>query len=292
VRAASAAVPCEPAVNEYDRTRLCWQVRATVTAKENGKAAGTLTFDITHSMTLGARSRDFAEHITVSHVAVQGAAGGIAVALSVSCATPCAATNHFPHGETVRDGLTGTISYRDSVAPGREASAKTTYVFAFAKPGYESAGFRYQTPVSYRCDDALPGVSAAGCVFPSYAPALAALTSMADVAGNIAAAQDGTGHYGLYGGGHPLIRITSAAAQRANYAAVCGTSVVGAPPSKGAVCEEYPFSSTAEGGTSVGAQNRRTTWVPSARQDAVSEDITAFYAANRILNGDAFWVSV
>jgi hypothetical protein len=229
--AAPAGAGCAPAVDQYDRTRLCWEVRATVTAKRNGAAAGTVTFDITHALTLGARSRDFTERITISDVVVRGDAGGIAVSLAASCGEPCAATSEFPRGQAVRDGLTGTISYRDGVAPGAEASTKTTYVFAFAKPGYESAGFQYQTPVSYRCDDALPGLPA-GCVFPSYVPALTS------------------------------------------------------PSSRGNA------GSAAKGGTAASKEYRRTARVPSAQEKTAAPDISAFYAANRILDGDAFRVSV
>ena len=101
-------------------------------------------------------------------------------------------------------------------------------------------------------------------MFPAYTPYFVTPASLPDVASNIYAGQGGPGHYGQPGSGHPLHRITSAAAQAANYAAICGRPVVGPTP-RGDACDEYPFSSAREGGTGVSKANRAAAWVPAAR---------------------------
>jgi hypothetical protein len=289
--AARAAAPCAPGLDNYDRTQLCWRVTGTVAVLRSARRVGTVTFAVTHVMRLNPRRRLWAERITISAVRVTGDAAGMTMTLRASCASPCAATDRFPQGKVMTDGLTGVIDYSDSVSAGQADSTRTTYQLSFVKPGDRPIGFTYQTPISYRCDDALPGVPA-GCVFAAYTPYLTTLTSLPDIAYNVYAAQGGPGHYGRPGSRHPLHRVTSAAAQAANYAAVCARSVAGPPPGASEACDEYPFRSTSEGGTAVSTANRGATWVPAAQEDAKNARIASFYDANRVLNGDPFWVSL
>jgi streptogramin lyase len=183
--------------------------------------------------------------------------------------------------------MSGNINYSDNVAKGKAAATKTKYVWTAAKSGFTTATLTYSTPISYRCDQALGSV--AGCVFPSYTPFLTSLSSLPNVAANITTAQGGSGHYGVPGSKHPLHRITSTAQQNANHNAVCAASVVGSPPA-GQSCDEYPFKSAKEGGKTLSAANRHTAWVPSSEHGSALSKINAFYNANRVLNGDAFWV--
>jgi hypothetical protein len=288
---ATAAAPCDPGLDTYNRTQLCWRVTATVAVLRGARRVGTVTFDLTHRIRLDPRGRDFAERITISAVHATGGAVGMTMTLRATCARPCSAADRFPRAAVIADGLTGVIDYSDAVSAGRADSARTVYQLSFVKPGDRSTGFAYETPIGYRCDDALPGVPA-GCVFPAYRPYLTALTSLQDVGYDIYLAEGGPGHYGQPGKGHPLHRITGTAAQAANYAAVCARSVVGPPPHSGEACDEYPFRSTREGGAAVGKANRGAAWVPAAQERAKNALITNFYDANRVLNGDPFWVLV
>jgi hypothetical protein len=286
--AAPGTATCDPSLDTYDRTQLCWRADATVAVVQGATRVGTLTFDLTHDMQLNPRSRDWAERITISAVQATGGAAGMTMTLHASCASPCSAADHFPQGRLITDGLTGVIDYADAVGAGRTDSERTVYQLSFVKPGDTPVGFTYQTPLSYRCDDALPGLPA-GCVFPAYAPYLTTLTSLPAVADDIYAAQSGPGHYGRTGSGHPLHRVTSPATQAANYAAVCAPTVVGVPPA-GQACDEYPFRSAREGGTAVSKASRVAAWVPAAQEKAKNSRIASFYDANRVLNGDPFWV--
>jgi hypothetical protein len=286
--AAQASTTCAPLVNHFNRTQACWRLGATVTLFKNTTPEGTISFTITQYIHTSATSRNFSEHIAISGVRVTGAAGGVRMTLRVSCGSPCTATNHFPQGKTVA-AESGTINYHDSIGKGKAHSTKSNYVFGFTKAGYTPGGFSYGSPVSYRCDQAF-GPSA-GCVFPAYTPYLTSLSSLPGIVSNIQKAQSGPGHYGKPGSGHPLHHITNTTQQRANYNAVCARSVVGPAPS-GKSCDEYPFKTAREGGKTLSAANRHTAWVPTAEQNSQGGRITAFYNANRVLNGDAFWVLV
>ncbi len=290
VASRAAAAPCGPGLDTYNRTQLCWRVAATVAVVQGSTRVGTVTLDLTHDIELNPRGRAFAERVTISEVRATGSAVGMTMTLLASCAKPCSAADHFPQGKVVTNGLTGVIDYSDAVAAGQADSARTAYQLSFVKPGAQPIGLSYQAPLGYRCDDALPGVPA-GCVFPAYTPYLSTLTTLPDVATDAYVAQTGPGHYGRPGSGHPLHRSTSAAAQAANYAAICGRPVVGPSP-HGQACDEYPFRSTREGGTGVGKADRLAAWIPAAEENAKNALITSFCAANRVLNGDPYWVSV
>jgi hypothetical protein len=290
VAGSAGAAPCAPGLDTYNRTQVCWRVAATVAVLQGTARVGTVTFDLTHYLRLNPRGRVWAERVTISAVRVTGDATGMTMTLRASCASPCSAADHFPRDKVITDGLTGVIDYSDAVSAGHAQSARTGYQLSFGKVGDRSAGIAYETPVSYRCDDALPGVPA-GCVFPVYTPYLMTLTSLPAIAREIYAAQDGAGHYGEPGKGRPLRRVTNTAAQAANYAAVCARSVVGPPP-RGEACDEYPFRSARIGSAAVSKANRSAAWVPAGQESTKNALITRFYDSNRVLNGDPFWVVV
>ena len=161
IRAAStAAAACEPHLDTYSRTQLCWRVGATVAVVRGATRVGTVTFDLTHDIQLDPRGRNWAERITISAVKVTGGVTAMTMSLLASCASPCSATDRFPPGVPITDGLTGVIDYSDAVGAGHADSGQTVYRLSFVKPGDRAAGFAYDTPISYRCDDALPGVPA------------------------------------------------------------------------------------------------------------------------------------
>jgi hypothetical protein len=286
-----AAATCVPQLDtyEYDRTLLCSKRSATVTVLRKKTPVGAVTFDVTQDIQLNVRSRSFSEHIVISNVNVIDNAGGVHMTLKVSCGSPCTAIAYFPQ-DNVISAESGTISYYDSIGKGKQHGTKSVYVYGFTKVGYTPNGLEYSTPISYRCDAAFGQF--AGCVFPEFTPTLTALSSLPDIAKNIKAAQNGPGHYGRPGSGHPLHHLTNVTRQRQNYSAVCARSVVGPPPKSDLSCDEYPFKTTYEGGTELSKANRRTAWVPTSEQNSQGGLITSFYNANRVLDGDAFWVSV
>jgi hypothetical protein len=279
---------CAPKANFYTRTAYCLQFGVSVTLYKGSTAQGKVTFTLTQAYHLSTTSRHFYEHISISSVKATGAASGVHLSVKASCGSPCSLSNHFPQGKTAA-AMSGDISYADSVGAGKAAATKTTYTWSASKSGYATATFTYSTPISYRCDQALGPV--AGCVFPSYAPYQSTLASLPDVAANIAKAQGGPGHYGQPGSSHPLHRITSSGQQSSNYWAVCSSSVVGQAPA-GTSCDAYPFKSAREGGKALSSSNRSTAFVPASQESSETGKLNFFYNANRVLNGDAFWVLV
>jgi len=286
---AAPAVGCEPELNKYDRTRFCFRVGMMVSVLRGRTAVGTVTFDLTHNFQLSTRSRDFTERITISNVRVTGSGTGVRLGLRVSCASPCVATGKFPQGRVIKPGISGVIDYRDGVKDAAADTATSRYALSFTRPGDKPGGYSYQAPISYRCDDELPGLPA-GCVFPAYVPYFTAMKGLKGVIGNITAAQGGPAHEGRPGSGHPLHRVASAIVQVANYKAACALPLVGRPPKPGLACDEYPFRSTREGGTATTRANRHVAWVAAAVEAAKNRALVAFYDDNRVLAGDPFWV--
>jgi hypothetical protein len=129
------------------------------------------------------------------------------------------------------------------------------------------------------------------------------MTSMAtlpNIAANIASIQAaGPHHYGNsgYSPAYPLHRTTNPTIMNANNNTACPPSPrpvrlipdVGPPPSS---CDEYPFASTYEGASQTTKPDWGTASVPVAQQNSQGGLISSFYQAQRILDGDAFWVSV
>lgn len=116
--------------------------------------------------------------------------------------------------------------------------------------------------------------------------------SVSITAANIRRIQNrGPGHYGRIDSKHPLHHITDVREQRRKRRQACSRQVTGPPP-KGKSCDEYPFASTAEGGTALPKDDHGFAFVPVAEQNSQSGLITAFYNADRVLDGDAFRVSV
>jgi hypothetical protein len=117
------------------------------------------------------------------------------------------------------------------------------------------------------------------------------MSTLPDIAKNIRTAQQGPGHYGRPGSGHPLHRLTDVARQLSNYNAICSKKVRGSAP-KGKSCDEYPFKTTYEGGVTLSKANRSWAWVPTSQQSSQGGRIKNFYYANRLLDHEAFWVKV
>jgi hypothetical protein len=112
-----------------------------------------------------------------------------------------------------------------------------------------------------------------------------------EIAENIREVQ-ASGHYGVRGNVPPLPLHRGDSAQiDPNRRAVCGGKVL-PPQYKGMSCDEYPFASTQEGGTTLPPIVRDIAWVPVKEQKSQGGLINKFYVQNRVLVGDEFWVEV
>lgn len=56
-------------------------------------------------------------------------------------------------------------------------------------------------------------------------------------------------------------------------------------------CDEYPFATTLEGAAKTPPPNSGSVWVPKSENDSQGGTLSAFYAAERVLDGDKFYVS-
>jgi hypothetical protein len=84
----------------------------------------------------------------------------------------------------------------------------------------------------------------------------------------------------------PLAKGTGRQQARNNRRQVCH----GKPPHKGWSCDEYPFASTAQGGTSVPLIDRSTAWVPRSENSKQGGILGSFYKISRLLPHDKFFV--
>jgi hypothetical protein len=74
--------------------------------------------------------------------------------------------------------------------------------------------------------------------------------------------------YGVPDDPHALHRLTNPQQQTRNYNAVCNRQIIGPPPHQGLSCDEYPFKTTYEGGTTLSKANRSWAWVPTSEQNS------------------------
>jgi len=142
-----------------------------------------------------------------------------------------------------------------------------------------------------RCDsEKFQGNPPPGCVNPDFKPTfkLTASDGVPDITAHIARAQRTLKQaWGLKGSGPALHRTTDDALIDRNRRVSC-------PPNRkrptGKNCDEYPFASTEEGA----ANNPDFSWAwVNARQNSVAGGkLGSFYAKNRVIDKDAFWVAV
>ncbi|TMR40555.1 NucA/NucB deoxyribonuclease domain-containing protein [Actinomadura geliboluensis] len=291
--AADGGVSAAAVCNRYNRTQVCQSVTFRVNVLRNRRPVGYLTGHITQAIVFNTKSRSFRENFALKTTGVHGQAGGVRETLAVSCGGGCKARSGVPAGRVLHTGATikGKITYADGVRPGKVHSTASRYTLTFTKPGYTPGAVSW-TSIGYRCDDTIK-TQRPGCVIPRYAPTMTAMRKLPHIAANIRRIQTrGPGHYGRPGSGHPLHRLTDKKQQNDNRRAVCGRKVVGPPPRPGVSCDEYPFASSREGGTKLGKKDRGTAWVPSSEQNKQAGYITSSHNAQRVLNGDAFYVSV
>jgi hypothetical protein len=289
---------CAPKLGDFNRTAACAGDAANVDVydDENGDLAGSFSFEMYQGIHLQVKKTDFIEYDEVTQfVPLAGTVPAISMEFDASCVKPCHATTHFPQSALLAVGVKGTVSYTDAVGKGHVDETHPNYVLNLTSAGYtlvssDGPPFIYPFPIDFRCDDTLPG-QGAGCVFPRYTPTIRTMTTLPDIAKNIAKAQRGPGKYGKPGSKHPLHRLVNKAQQKKNHDEVCGKKVRGPAP-KGKSCDEYPFQSTEEGGTKLSKENRSWAWVPTHQQDSQGGILRKFYYENRVLNKDAFWVKV
>lgn len=161
----------------------------------------------------------------------------------------------------------------------------------------------------FRCDATLGSGASAGCVVPASTPQLILSLSFQKLAATHVAVAQNSGLPGSYSSERPLTRTTSAALTNQNRSKSCPSSMK--RPS-GYQCDEYPFASTREGASSGGGTGRTFSgcqitayptgitgskgysacMIPQADNASGGGKIGSFYIAQRVVDGDKFWVDV
>lgn len=181
--------------------------------------------------------------------------------------------------------ISGPVTYRDTTTTVHRDQAK--YSLTFLKPGYTTGVSRWES-LTFRCDDMVRG-RGPGCVFPRFVPTLKTMVNLPHIRANIKRIQQaGPHHYGRIGNS-PLTRTTSTAIERANRRVACGGRP-GRPA--GHSCDEYPFAKTYQGASRTRQPDWGWAWVPAREQNAQGGYISSFYASQRVLDKDKFWVAV
>lgn len=203
--------------------------------------------------------------------------------ISVTATCPCSSTN----GGIIMAGrlsntLAGSLHHTAHTGHGQVLNATPEYEMTGSAEG-GSGGITWFGDSEVRCDDVF---AVAGCVFPEFWPTVD-MSGLPHIAPHIRLVEGRGAHLGNAAYLSPLSKGTSRQQARNNRRQVCH----GKPPKKGWSCDEYPFASTAQGGTSVSAINRSTAWVPRSENSKQGGILGSFYKINRLLPHDKFFVT-
>lgn len=281
----------------YTRTEACMANRSmgAFYVLRRGRIAGVVYFNTLQRIRLKVNSRTFTETFSLQPtLLVQAGAVGVKLAsLRVACGGTCTARVGFPRGRTLIPGkvIRGTITYHDSTRTVNRTAIR--YQPRYVKRGHTFAMDDAWDSEKIRCDNVLRGRQGAGCVFPAVAPSLTTMRRLPHIAQNIRRIQNrGTHQFGKRdadGYGWPLHRITDEHQIDRNREVLCPRS---RPRPPGMSCDEYPFATTKEGGNGARPADRGWAWVPFRENNRQGGLLNSFYLANRVLDGDGYWVDV
>ncbi|MFI6685651.1 NucA/NucB deoxyribonuclease domain-containing protein [Streptomyces sp. NPDC050485] len=297
--------------NETLRTSHCQDEQDTINlirwVNRVPEIVGTAKVTISHLTMMSTTSLTWSEQVTVSKADLSGEARKTPITMSLLAFAKPNTTLHrtgqlagaFTLSGTSQE--TGAIDYSSQVHKMQEVWDSTKYVYFADAVGFPLTIASSSGP-EWRCDDVFwdkktqkQHTKVPGCVLPFQAAYDASpvfvpsgMYGLKGIRQNIQTVQKNGVHIGRPFSGKPLHRTTDA--QRANnYKAVCAGLK---PPSPGLSCDEYPFASTAEGGTFFAPPNRGIAWVSVQEQRQQGGFLRAFYSQSRILPGDPFYVNV
>ena len=203
--------------------------------------------------------------------------------ISVTATCHCSSTNgDIIMAGPLSDALAGSLHHTAHVRTGQVLNATPEYATTASVEG-GSGGTTWFGDSEVRCDHVF---AIAGCVFPEFWPTID-MSGLPHIAPHIRLVEGRGAHLGNAAYNSPLSKGTGRQQARNNRRQVCH----GKPPKKGWSCDEYPFASTAQGGTSVSAINRSTAWVPRSENGKQGGILGSFYKINRLLPHDKFFVA-
>lgn len=293
-RAASPDIACTAGFTN-NRTESCFTGTApyTVTDRDTGAQLGEAGVEETSQVTLDPRDRNNGKQtVTLELVAPWGAAALTTATVEIICSA-CEAegtgTKQLPPDTPVT--FTFTLS-----SPGTALVKDVQVPMVTLQPDFPNTtpGVGYVGPFTHVRCDSTPGVgpSTGGCVYYEFTPTYDVSTTnqdTADVAWHILWAQRNlTNHWGWQGHGPALTRTMNQTIITANRSTACPQDI---PRPPGKSCDEYPFASTYQGAS---RNPDFSCHMVNARQNSLegSRYRRPWYAANRILDGDPFWVNV
>jgi hypothetical protein len=291
---AAAAIDC-PAGFTYNRTESCFSGTGQYVVKEKNTGAilGGSGVAETSRVTLDPRNRNNTKQtVTIELTSPWGAAVATTGLVQIVCSA-CEAT-----GTGVQQLLPDTAAtFTFTVSSPGTATVKDVQVpqltlqpdFPNTTPGIGRVG-PYTHP---RCDSTpRVGPNTGGCVYYEFTPTYDVSTTnndTAEVAWHILWAQRNlNNHWGWQGHGPELTRTMSPSIIAANRDTACPRDI---PRPEGKSCDEYPFASTYQGAS-------RNPDFSCHMVNAVQNRLEGnryrqpWYASNRILDGDKFWVNV
>ncbi len=284
---------CLPPIIGFDRESLCltFPVRVTVVQLENGEPVGdeAYKFGVQTLVDLSAAAAKFVESVAVVGLTTSGDDPGLDPTITVTsqCDQPCQDTSPQILAVGTPQVAAGGASNGVDV-PSNQVAWPEPVVSLYAEyGGYESNTVSWQVVPVIRRDHMYPGVWRAGCVFPGYVPTVD-MSGLPHIARGIRKVQGRGDHVGRPGGSHPLHRASSGVTAKHNRHLVCPKHL---RRPRGSSCDEYPFASTMEGGTSLPPIDRIIQWVPAHENQRQGVVLSTFYRHNRVLRSDAFYVS-
>lgn len=296
-----------------DRRWACshqaWTI--TVTSVPSGTVLGTSTIHAIATMVASTSGATWASDIDVW---VFGSTAPIAIPDTSSGALFCTTTSCLGNsGSYGPSGVSGTAwsgngGYSVSgLSPGTIRTSVSAYrQLTFNKAGWANPVSLNMNFAQSRCDNATPGTSTAGCVFPTISGTLAfSQATVPNFVAHVYGAQL-SGLPGRLGTGTYLTRLINPSLQAANNNKACPASLV---RPTGYQCDEYPFASTYQGASTSGATAARSlSWcqmpdpagsgpngwsrcfIPQFENSSSGGTTGAFYRDQRILDGDPFQI--
>ncbi|MFI6639088.1 NucA/NucB deoxyribonuclease domain-containing protein [Streptomyces sp. NPDC050504] len=295
----SPAAPATCTINRITVNRFSqceWvAIHLDVVQIVNGRPVlrGTADFDVKHRMTLKTNSANWSETFTVSKARTTGQGRGVRVNVAAKSGAGTRATVSFPQGHSLDSAATGSVGYKTTIAPKKVlAKAKTTYSLALTKAGYSPAKVSYAS-AAYRCDNYFGSTrtNRSGCAIPEV-PTAVSMVGLARISEGIRNLRARGGHYGdPYGNYKPLRWMTNKTKETQHRAAVCPRTAPADMQAAGRTsCDEYPFASTYEGGTTLAAGQRSITWVKTQENKSQGGRITAWRGQMHVMDRDPFYV--
>lgn len=271
-----------------DRTESClrqssfWQ-----TIDQNGVINGQLDFVITNYVKTDPKSLTVTDSFSIQVTDGWGAALNPLFTYRPSCDGTCTASTDFFNATRLSVGSTylGDDTFVDTTTTLHHY--EPTFSVGFTPSGGITPAVGTYNAPDVRCDDEIG--SLAGCVNPAGQPVMN-MSSLPTIAPNIRVIQQAPLHLGDPNFTNPLTKDT--AAQDSNRAAACPPAAPMPTDGTTYTCDEYPFASTQEGAAQTPPPNSGSWWAPKGEQDSQGGIVASFNQAERVLEGDKFYVQV